>query len=166
MKNDSTITLELLYAKNGSKKHLIFEKWEYFENSQNWPRGKGYRLCKIATLAQKLKMPKTCEKRFYNHVRVVVCKKRLQKTPNIRKKSILKIAKIGLEAKAIDFAKHVKNDSTITLELLYAKNGSKKHLIFEKWEHFENSQNWPRGKGYRTPLGQKHLIFEKWELKN
>ena len=31
----------------------------------------------------------------------------------------------------------MKNDSTITLELLYAKNGSKKHLIFEKWEHFE-----------------------------
>ena len=111
MKNDSTITLELLYAKNGSKKHLILEKWEHFENSQNWPRGKGYRLCKIATLGQKLKMPKTCEKRFYNHIRVV------------------------------------------------AKNGSKKHLIFEKWEHFENSQNWPRGKGYRlckiATLGQK-----------
>ena len=61
-----------------------------------------------------------------------------------KNESILKIAKIGLEAKAIDFAKkplwvknekcqkHVKNDSTITLELLYAKNGSKKHLIFEK----------------------------------
>ena len=112
MKNDSTITLELLYAKNGSEKHLIFEKWEHFENSQNWPRGKGYRLCKIATLGQKWKMPKTCEKRFYNHIRVVVCKKRLQK-----------------------------------------------HLIFEKWEHFENSQNWPRGKGYRlckiATLGQK-----------
>ena len=85
MKNDSTITLELLYAKNGSKKHLIFQKWEHFENSQNWPRSKGYRLCKIAGLGQKVKMPKTCEKRFYNHIRVVVCKKRLEKTPNIRK---------------------------------------------------------------------------------
>ena len=117
MKNDSTITLELLYAKNGSKKHLIFEKWEHFENSQNWPRGKGYRLCKIATLGQKLKMPKTCEKR---------CEKRFYNS---------------------------------TSELLYAKNGSKKHLLFEKWEHFENSQNWPRGKGYRlckiATLGQK-----------
>ena len=112
MKNDSTITSELLYPENGFKKHLIFEKWEHFENSQNWPRGKAYRRCKIATLGQKLKMPKTCEKRFYNNV-----------------------------------------------ELLYAKNGSKKHLIFEKWEHFENSQNWPRGKGYRlckiATLGQK-----------
>ena len=53
--------------------------------AKNWPRGKGYRLCKIATLAQELKMAKTCEKRFCNHIRVVVCKKRLQKTPNIRK---------------------------------------------------------------------------------
>ena len=126
MKNDSTITLELLYAKNGSKKHLIFEKWEHFENSQNWPRGKGYRLCKIATLGQKLKMPKTCEKRFYNHIRVVLCKKRLQKTPNIRKMRAF---------------------------------CQKTHLILEKWEHFENSQNWPRGKGYRlckiATLGQK-----------
>ena len=112
MKNDSTITLELLFAKNGSKKQLIFEKLEHFENSQNWPRGKGYRLCKIATLGRKLKMPKTSEKRFYNHIRVVVCKKRL-----------------------------------------------KQHIILEKWEHFENSQNWPRGKGYRlckiATLGQK-----------
>ena len=85
MKNDSTITLELLYAKNGSKKHLILAKLEHFENSQNMPRGKGYRLCKVATLGQKLKMPKTCEKRFYNHIRVVVCKKRLGKTLNIGK---------------------------------------------------------------------------------
>ena len=112
MKNDSTITLELLYGKNGSKKRLIFEKWKHFENSQNWPRGKGYRLCKIASLGQKLKMPKTCEKRFYNHIRVVVC-----------------------------------------------KNGWKKNLIFEKWDHLENSQNWPQGKGYRlckiASLGQK-----------
>ena len=45
------------------------------QNSQNWPRGEGYRLRKIATLGQKLKMPQTCEKRFYNHIRVVVCEK-------------------------------------------------------------------------------------------
>ena len=85
MKNDSTITLELMYAENRSKKHLIFEKREHFENSHNWPRCKGYILCKIATLSQKLKMPKTCERRFYNHIRAVVCKKPLEKTPNIRK---------------------------------------------------------------------------------
>ena len=45
---------------------------------------KGYRLCKIVSLGQKLKWPKTCEKRFYKHVRVVLCKKPLEKAPNIR----------------------------------------------------------------------------------
>ena len=43
------------------------------------------RLCKMVSLGQKLKMPKRCEKRLYEHIRVVVCKKPLQKTPNIRK---------------------------------------------------------------------------------
>ena len=31
---------------------------------------------------------------------------------------------------------HAKNVSTNTLELFYAKNGSKKQLIFQKREHF------------------------------
>ena len=35
---------------------------------------------------KKLKMPKRCEKRFYDHIEVVVCKKPLQKTLNILKK--------------------------------------------------------------------------------
>ena len=35
-------------------------------------------------LKQKLKMPKRCEKRFYEHIRVVLCQKALQNTPNIR----------------------------------------------------------------------------------
>ena len=68
-------------AKNRCKKHQIFEKWDHFENQ---PSCKGYRLCKMVSLAQKFKWPKTCEKRFYKHVRVVLCKKPLEKTPNIR----------------------------------------------------------------------------------
>ena len=80
-KNDSTRTLELFCAKNPSKKHQIFEKWEDFENR---PSCKGYSLCKMVSLGQKLKMPKTCEKRFYKNITVVLCKKPLEKTPNIR----------------------------------------------------------------------------------
>ena len=34
---------------------------------------------------QKIKLPKTCEKRLYKHIRVVLCKRRLEKTANIRK---------------------------------------------------------------------------------
>ena len=33
----------------------------------------------------KKELPKICEKRFYKQIRVVLCKKRLEKTANIRK---------------------------------------------------------------------------------
>ena len=45
---------------------------------------KGYSPCKILTLAQKLKFQKTCQNPFYKSFRVVLCKKPLQKTLNIR----------------------------------------------------------------------------------
>ena len=97
-KNDCATTLELLCEKNGSKKQLILEKWEHFEDGQNWPQCKGYSPCKILTLGQKLKMQKRCEKRFYDHITVVVCKKALQKAASIRKmrafRNWLKIATI------------------------------------------------------------------------
>ena len=50
---------------------------------------------------QKIKYPKTCEKRLYKHIRAVL-----------------------------------------------SKSGSKKQLIFEKLQHFENGQKWPQFKGY------------------
>ena len=43
----------------------------------------GYSPWKMVSLAQKLKMPKRCEKRFYYHVRNVAGKKPLEKTLNI-----------------------------------------------------------------------------------
>ena len=45
---------------------------------------KGYSPCKILTLAQKLKFQKTCQNPFYKSFTVDLCKKPLQKTPNIR----------------------------------------------------------------------------------
>ena len=57
-------------------------------------------------LGPKLKMPKTCDKRLYKHITLVLCKKRLQKTANIRKmRPFSKIGKNGHNAKAIAFAK-------------------------------------------------------------
>ena len=45
-------------------------------------------------------------KTFLQHIEVVLCKKRLEKTANIGKnESILKMAKNGHQAKAIEFAK-------------------------------------------------------------
>ena len=75
------MTLQLFYAKNGSKKQLILEK--HFKNGEKWPLSKGYRLCKIVTSGQKLKMHKNMLKTFLQHIAVVLCKKRLQKTTNI-----------------------------------------------------------------------------------
>ena len=45
---------------------------------------KAYSLCRMVSLGQKLKIPKTSEKPPYKIIRVVLCKKPLEKTPNIR----------------------------------------------------------------------------------
>ena len=78
-------TLELFYAKNSSKKQLIFEEWEHFENDQKLPQCKGYSPCKILRLGQKIKLTKRFENRFYKHIGAVLRKKDFQKTTNIRK---------------------------------------------------------------------------------
>ena len=64
---------------------IVSKKTIMIVKKKNWPRRKGYSLCKMVSLGQKLKIPKRCEKRLYDHNRVVVCKKPLQKTPIIRK---------------------------------------------------------------------------------
>ena len=101
-----TRTLELSSARNRSKKRQIFEKYDYFKNRpscKGYSPCKGYSLCKMVTLGQKLKMRKTCEKRFYKNIRVVLCKKTAPKnTKYSRNETILKI---GYLAKAIAHAK-------------------------------------------------------------
>ena len=99
-KNDSLITLELFFGKSRLGKHQIFDKWDDFENRSSC---KGYSVGKMVSLRQKLKFRKTCEKRFFNHIRVVLCKRPLEKTTDIRKKTT--ILKIGHHAKAIALAK-------------------------------------------------------------
>ena len=84
-KNVSTNTLKLFYEKNGSKKEPIFEKWEHFKYDQKWPQCKGYSPCNMLTFGQKIQLPKTCDKCFYKHIKVVLCKRQLEKAANIRK---------------------------------------------------------------------------------
>ena len=67
--------MQLFYTKSGSKKQLILKKWEYFENWLKWPPSKGYRLGKIVTLAENLKMHKNMLKSFLQHNAVILCKK-------------------------------------------------------------------------------------------
>ena len=73
--------LNLFCANNRSKKHQIFEKWD---NSENQPSCKVYSPCKILPLGKKSKFQKTCQNPFYKSFTVVLCKKPLKKTPNIR----------------------------------------------------------------------------------
>ena len=54
------------------------------------------------------------------------------------------LAKWSHWVKNSKYQKGGKHDCTTTLELLCAKNRFKKGLIFEKPEHFENGQNWPK----------------------
>ena len=72
-------------SKNSSKKHIKFEKREHFHKGQNLPRCMGYSPSKMISFCQRLKTLKRYEKRLCEHFKNVVCKKPLQKTPNIRK---------------------------------------------------------------------------------
>ena len=146
---------------------------EHFKNGQIYPRRKGYSPCKMVSLGEKLKMPKRSEKLLYDHIRGLVCKKPLHKSFKIRKMKLFwKWPKLKKNAKVIiafgqwsvwfkiwKCQKGAKNDCTTTLELLCAKNQSKIHLIFQKWEHFQNGQNWPPRNGYSpykmVSFGQK-----------
>ena len=99
-KTDSLITLDLFCAKNCLKKTQIFEEWDDFENR---PSCKGYSLFKMVSLGQKLKFTKTCEKRFFNHIRVVLCKKTARENTKYSRNGT--ILKIGHRAKATALAK-------------------------------------------------------------
>ena len=139
--------------KTAARNNQILDKWDHFENR---PSCKGYRLCKMVSLGQKFKWPETCEKRFYKHVRVVLCKKALERPPNIGemrqfwKSAILQrlytLQNGQFWVKNSNGKKPVQNDSTSTLDLFCAKNRWKKHQIFQKWDHFETR---PSCKGYR-----------------
>ena len=106
-----------------------------------------YSLCKMGSLGQKLKMPKSCEKRFYEHF-TVVCKKLLGKTPNIRKMRAFEngqkwpprkgysLCKMGSLGQKLNIPKGAKNDSTTTLQLWCAKKPLQKTPNVRKMRAF------------------------------
>ena len=100
--NDSRSTIKFFQAKNASKKQLIFEKCDHFENWQKWLLSKGYSIWKMVSLSQKIKFQK----------------------------------------------KNKGKHSRSTIKLFHAKNGFTKQLIFEKWDHFENWQKSLLCKGF------------------
>ena len=99
---------------------------------------KGYSPCKILTLAQKLKFQTTCQNLFYKSLRVVLCKKPLQKTLNIRelgaflKSAIMHAkniahAKSSLWLKKLKFQKKCQNPFYKSFRIVLCKNRPKKH---------------------------------------
>ena len=56
----------------------------------------------MVSFGQKLKMPKTFDKRLYKHIRLVLCKKRLQKAANILEmRPFWKLAKMATMQKPL-----------------------------------------------------------------
>ena len=87
------------------------------------PACKGYSPCKFLTLGKKFNFQKTCQNPFYKSFRVLLCKKPLQKTLNIREmraflKSAIMLAKAIAHAKSplwlknLNSKKHIKIHST------------------------------------------------------
>ena len=119
-----------------------------------------YSLCKMASLGQTLKLPKTYTKQLCDHITVVLCKKSLEKTPNIWKmRRFWKLEKWPLSkghslCKMVSLRQKIKLLKTCEKRLhkhitaVFFKKRSKKHLIFEKWDDFENRQKWPLCKGF------------------
>ena len=85
-KNMSKSILQIIYSCSGQKTAPKNTKYSRNESILKIGRHacKGYSPCKILTLAQKLKFQKPCQNPFYKSFTVVLCKKPLQKTPNIR----------------------------------------------------------------------------------
>ena len=104
--NDSRSTLELFYAKNGTPKQLIIDKRDDFKICQKCPLWKGYSLCKMLSLDQRLKLPKTRKKttspaRYSSYMQNTV----QRKSSYSKNETILKFSKNGRYAKAKPSAK-------------------------------------------------------------
>ena len=105
-KNMSKSILQIIYSCSLQK--TAPKNTKYSRNESIFKIGhhacKGYSPCIILTFAQKLKFQKTCQNPFYKSFTVVLCKKPLQKTTNIREMRALSKSAIK-HAKAIAHAK-------------------------------------------------------------
>ena len=105
-KNMSKSILQIIYScslqKTASKNTKYSRNESIFKISHH--ACKAYSPCKLLTLAQKLKFQKTCQNPFYKSFTVVLCKKPLQKTLNIREMRAFSKSAI-MHAKAIAHAK-------------------------------------------------------------
>ena len=105
-KNMSKSILQIIYScslKKTAPKNTKYSRNESIFKISHYAC-KGHSPCKILTLAQKLKFQKTCQNPFYKSFTVVLCKKPLQKTTNIREMRAFSKSAI-MHKKAIAHAK-------------------------------------------------------------
>ena len=101
----------------------MFKKRDHFQNP---PSCKGYSPYEILTLGRELKFQKTCQNSFYKSFRVVLCKRPLQQTLNIREmrpfsKSIVMQRLQPMQNPHFGSKTKIsKNMSKSTLELIYS----------------------------------------------
>ena len=158
-------------CKKRLQKTLIIREMRRFWILEKWPQCKGYSLCKMVSLGQKIKLPKTCEKRFYKYIIDVLCKKRLQKILNIGEmRRIRKLEKWPQckgysPCKMVSLGKKMKLPKTCEKPFykhfpdVLCKKRLQKTLIIREMRRFWILEKWPQCKGYSlckmVSLGQK-----------
>ena len=135
-------------------------KMKRFWKLEKWPLCKGYSLCKVVSFRQKVKLPKTCGKRLYKHITVVLWKKRMEETANIRKmRPFWKLEKWPLLkgyslCKVVSFPQKIKLPKTCGKRLykhitvVLCKKRMEETANIWKMRRFWNLENWPLCKGY------------------
>ena len=117
----------LVLWKKRLKKTANIGKMRAFWKCPKMKVSKGYRLCKIVTLGQKLKMHKNMLKTFLQQLSVVLWKTRLKKTANIGKmRAFWKCPKMPV-SKGYRLCKIVTLGQRFKLHKKHAKNVSTTH---------------------------------------
>ena len=147
--------IAVVLCKKRLEKTANIAKMRAFWKCQKWPPSKGYRLCKIVTLAQKLQMHKNMLKTFLQHIAVVLCKKRLEKTANIAKMRAFwkwppskgyRLCKIVTLAQKLQMHKNMLKTFLQHIAVVLCKKRLEKTANIAKMRAF---WKWPPSKGYR-----------------
>ena len=131
----------------------------------------GYSPSKMVSLGQKWKMPKRCEKRSYDHIRVGVSKKRFKKHLILEKWEDFKNSqnwppcmgyspcKLVSLVQKLKMLKSCEKRCYDHIKVNMSKTVLQKTPNTGKWDDFKNGQNWPPCMSYSpckmVSLGQK-----------
>ena len=156
----------LFYTKIGIKTQLIF-------NIKKWQKWLTY--SKMVKNGLFWGGPLRCKKRLYNHMTVILHKKRLNTNLIIEKRHLWKVAKLAFckgytKAKSSKLtylvtefqkSKIIQKMTLNTHKGCFMGKRTEKHLVFEKWHHFEN---WPFCKGMYNKAKWSIVVYFGSEL--